>query len=146
MTGTRTPDELVDDAEAFARTFGVSVRDAIDALQAIDEMERLARERHVQQPDTTLEQAMAELLRTPEGSVLYARANPRASRKTKAVQASQRSLYLARAALSQALPSDRCRKVTEAGLVDEALKLFVDVLAEDETPPRNALVAAFRKV
>ena len=80
------------------------------------------------------------------GAELYGRANPRAKGKTKAVQADPKRLYLARAALCQALPSDRRAKVTEAAIVDAALQLFADVLAEDETPPRNALVAAFRKV
>ena len=141
---SRTQDELVDEAEAFARAFGVSIRDAMEAIRADEELERLARAHHAQNQVLTYEQASTEFLRTPLGAELYARANPRVKGKTKAVQATPRRLYLARAALSQALPSDRRAQVTEAKLVDEALRLFVDVLADDETPERTALIAAFR--
>ncbi len=141
---TRTQDELIDEADAYARAFGVSIREAMDAIKAEEELERHARESHTKNPALTYEQASAEFLRTPQGAELYARANPRPRAKTKAVQANPRRLYLARAALCQAIPSDRRTKVFEAQIVDEALRLFIDVLADDETPARTSLISAFR--
>ena len=72
----------------FPRAFGVSVRASIAAIEAGEELERLAQAHHEKNPHLTSEQASAEVLNTPKGGELYAtatrapRAKPRPSRPT----------------------------------------------------------------
>ena len=133
---TRTPEEqLLDDAEAYAKAYGVSVRAGVEAIRAGEELELLARAHHAENPHLTYEQAASEFYFTPRGKELYATANPRPRSKTKAVQVSPKIMFQARAALNEATYPRRPTNMTEAKIVEEALRLLIDYLSDPDPSP-----------
>ena len=142
---TDIDDKLLDAAEIYAKAFGVSVRTAIEAVRAEKKLDDLARAHNEAFPDLAFQQSYDLVLDTPEGEAFYAKANPRPERKTKAVQVSVDLMYRARITLlgklHERLNTDddfakrvgpSLSSVPESRLVDEALKLLIKSVSNEE--------------